>query len=321
MRSRSLSLTGATGFVGWHVAEAFIRSGWRVRAVVRRGNTRPVPAGATVVEADLTPAALAAAFAGCEVVVHAAALIRARDDAAFAAVNVEGTRAAVEGAARVDARFVHISSQAAGGTGTPDAPRRESDPPAPVNAYGRSKLAAENVVRRAGIARWTILRPCAVYGPRDRGFLPLFRMARRGLFLVPTAATASFTLIHVSDLVRAVQMAVVSDAARGETLFVGHSVPQTGADVLRAIAAVQGRPFRPMRIPGTIFSAAAALGDLSWKLGIKPLVDSGRLAELRAEGFVCSVDRVRDVLGFVAGTDLASGVAMTQRWYVEHGWL
>ena len=79
--------------------------------------------------------------------------------------------------------------------------------------------------------------------------------------------------------------------------------------------------FRPVRVPAPIFSAAAALGDLSWKLGIKPLVDSGRLVELRAEGFVCSVERVREVLGFVAATELAQGIAMTHRWYVDNGWL
>ena len=68
--------------------------------------------------------------------------------------------------------------QAAGGQGTPAAPRRESDPPAPVNAYGRSKLASEAVVRDTPGLHWTILRPCAVYGPRDHGFLPTCAMSR-----------------------------------------------------------------------------------------------------------------------------------------------
>lgn len=320
MKSRSVSITGATGFVGWHVAEAFVRAGWEVRAVVRRGNRKPVPQGVTVVESDLSAASLREACAGADVIVHSAALIRAKDEAAFNAVNVEGTRAAAAAAAGTGARLVLISSQAAGGQGTPDAPRRELDPPAPVNAYGRSKLASEAVVRGTPGLRWTILRPCAVYGPRDHGFLPLYRLARKGLFLVPSGADTFFTLIFIADLVRVVMLAAECDAAAGETMFIGHAEPRTGSDVLRAIAAFEQRPYRPFSVPAPLFTVMAKVGDLSWKLGVKPMVDSGRLVELRAAGFVCAVDRARDVLGFTAETPLEAGVAETAAWYREHGW-
>jgi nucleoside-diphosphate-sugar epimerase len=321
MKKRSVSVTGATGFVGWHVAESLARSGWTVRAVVRRGNRKPVPRGVLAVESDLSAVSLTSAFADSDVVVHSAALIRARYEAAFNAVNVEGARAAAAAASAVGARLVLISSQAAGGQGTPDAPRRESDPPEPVNAYGRSKLAAEQVVREAPGLQWTILRPCAVYGPRDRGFLPLFRMGARGLFLVPSAADIAFTLIHITDLVHAIRLAVTSPAAAGETMFIGYPEPRTGEDVLQAIAASLHRPFRPRRIPAWLFTALALVGDLSWKAGVKPLVDSGRLAEFRARGFVCSADRAREVLGFSAEIPLERGIAQTARWYEEEGWI
>ncbi|MGC4085313.1 MAG: NAD(P)-dependent oxidoreductase [Vicinamibacterales bacterium] len=321
MKSRSLSLTGATGFVGWHVAESFVRDGWEVRAIVRRGNRKPVPAGVTVVESDLTEGALESAFRGTDVVVHAAALIRARDEAAFRAVNVDGTQAAARAAARAGVRMVLVSSQAAGGEGTRDRPRQESDAPAPVNAYGRSKLASEVVLQATAGLAWTILRPCAVFGPRDRGFLPLFRMARYGFFLVPSDPATPFTLIYIDDVVRAVRLAAESDRALGETFFIGHPQARTGDDVLRAIAMGQGRAFRPLRVPGLLFTAAARIGDLCWRLGVRPMVDSGRLVELRARGFVCNVDRARDVLGFSAATDLESGIDETARWYRANGWL
>jgi nucleoside-diphosphate-sugar epimerase len=321
MRRRSLSLTGATGFVGSHVGEAFMRAGWTVRAVVRRGNRKLLPRGLEIVESDLSVGSLTEVFAGSDLVIHGAALIRAKDEASFNAVNVKGSRAAAVAAAAAGARFLLISSQAAGGQGTPDAPRCESDVAAPVNAYGRSKLAAEAAVRAMPGLQWTILRPCAVYGPRDRGFLPLFALGERGIFLVPSREQAAFSLVHIDDLTRAVLLVADSDRAVGETLFVGHPQPKTGTEVLRAIADGAGRPFRPLRVPAAAFTAAAWLGDLSWKLGVKPLVDSGRLVELRARGFVCSVQRIRDVLGFEATKGLDEGIAETRRWYRENGWI
>jgi nucleoside-diphosphate-sugar epimerase len=321
MKSRSLSLTGATGFVGWHLAEAFLRDGWDVRAVVRRGNRKAVPPGVTTVEADLTATALAEAAAGSDLFIHGAAIVRAADEATFTAVNVEGTRAAAQAARRIDARFLHISSQAAGGVGTVASPRRELDPPGPVNAYGRSKLAAEGVVRSVERLRWTIVRPCAVYGPRDRAFLPLFKLARRGIFVVPSGAEAAFTLIYIHDLVRAIGAAATADRAIGETLFLGHPDPGSSVDVLRAIASAEGRAYRPLRIPAPVFGAMARLGDLAWKLGVEPPIDSARLIELRADGFVCAVERAHEVLGFSASTTLLDGLAQTGRWYRDTGWL
>jgi nucleoside-diphosphate-sugar epimerase len=306
--------------VGWHVAEAFAREGWSVRGIVRQGSGKPVPDGVLRVEAELTDPSLSRACEGSDVLLHSAALIRARDQATFDAVNVGGTRAALHAARACGARMVLISSQAAGGDGTRDHPRTEADTPAPVNAYGRSKLAAEMVLRAASDVRWTILRPCAVFGPRDRGFLTLFRMVRRGIFLVPTPADTWFTLIFVGDLVRAVQAAVESGAAIGETFFVGHREPRTGRDLLRAIARAEQRPFRPWPVPAALLSALALCGDFAWKLGVEPLVDSSRLAELRARGFVCSVEHIREVLGFEAQTALEDGVAQTAQWYRDRGW-
>ena len=314
-------MTGATGFVGWHVADAFVRDGWHVRAVVRPGNTKPVPPGVEVVEAELSAGPLARACGGADLLIHCAALIRARDDRTFNAVNVEGTRAAVRAASHAGARLLLVSSQAAGGTGTPRTPRSEAERPAPINAYGRSKLAAEEVVRDTADLRWIIVRPSAVYGPRDRGFLPLFRLAKRGLFVVPTAGQTAFTLLYIGDLVRAIRLAAESDAAVGETLFIGHAAPRTGIDLLSAVAAAEGRACRPYFVPRTLVAALAAAGDLAWRLGVKPLVDSSRFAELQAEGFVCSVERARRVLGFVAETPLEEGVALTARWYREQGWI
>ncbi len=318
----AVSLTGATGFVGWHLAEAFRDAGWRVRAVVRPASHRALPSGVERVEASLTSSPmLSHAFDGADLVLHCAGAIRARDEAAFDAVNVGGTQAVVLAANEVGARLQVISSLAAGGPGTPEAPRSEHDPDAPVNAYGRSKRSAEAVVKARSTTPWTILRPCAVYGPRDRGFLPLFLMAHRGWLVRPTPAEMSFTMIDVADLAQASLLAATSDRAVGQTFFIGHPVPQSTDAILRTLAELFGRRFSAFDLPRPLVRAAAAIGDLSWQFGLKFVFDSGRFAEFCAPGFVCSVQHVREQLAFTAGTSLEEGFARTAAWYREQGWV
>lgn len=321
MKSGSLSVTGSTGFVGWNLTDMFLRHGWEVRAIVRPGNTKPLPVRAKVVEASLEAAALTKAFAGTDIVVHCAAVVRAPDEDVFNAVNVEGTRAAAEAARRVGARFILISSQAAGGPGTADNPRTELDVDAPINAYGRSKLAAETAVRTTPRLPWTILRPSAIYGPRDRGFLPLFKMANRGWILNPSDPDTPFTLTHVGDLVEAVRLATMTESCIGETMYIGHDSPRTSYQVMRVLASASGKRVKPRQIPGLMLSLAAAWGERSWKKGKVPLIDASRLAELRAGGFVCSSQRARTVLGFEAEVQVEDGIARTARWYRDQNWL
>lgn len=328
----SISLTGASGFLGWHLAERFRDAGWRVRGVVRPGSARLLPAGVDRVEAALDAEALARAVEGSDVFVHAAGVARAGSDAGYERANVAGTRAAVIAANAAGARLVYVSSQAAAGSGTLDRPSREDDPPAPVTGYGRSKLAAEQEVLRHARVPWTIVRPVSIYGPRDRQFLSLYRMASRGFFPLAAHPDAAFSLIHVSDVVRAMAAVIDRLQATGhglqatghglqETLFLAHPQPVLARDLLQTLAVTFGRPFKPTAVPVSVLRILARAGDLSWKLGRPPLFDSSRFLELRGEGFVCSVERAADRLGFRAEVDLAEGTAATARWYRAEGWL
>lgn len=321
MKNRCVSLTGATGFLGHHIAAAFQAVDWRVRAVVRPGNTKAVPAGTEVHEASLhDPAALARAFEGADVVVHAAGLVRAGSARTLDEVNVDGTRAVVEAVNEVGARLIHVSSLAAFGPGTPAKPVRESDPPRPVNVYGRSKLAGELVLQERARVPWVILRPSAVYGPGDWGFLPLVRLARRGLFPLAAPGEMPFTFVYATDVAEAVRQAAVSDATR-LALFVGHPRPETTAAMLRGMAHELGTRYRPLPVPGLLVRAIAGAGDLLWAVGGRPLLDSSRYAEFTADGFVCDVSAARERLGFTAAIGLSDGLVRTVRWYRERGWV
>jgi nucleoside-diphosphate-sugar epimerase len=312
--SDRVAVTGATGFIGWHVCERLRDAGWTVVAIVRPDSPKPLPDGVERVEAHLDRAAPARGFQRVDTIVHAAGIVRARSVAEYAAVNVDGTRAVVEAARALDARVVHVSSLTAVGPAPAERPHGEADAPAPITDYGASKLAAETVLRgRAGL-RWTIVRPAAVYGPRDRQFLPLFQAARRGIFLrLPNADVFSLTLVHVGDVARAIEMVCGSTTVDGETLFIGHPTPASLDDLLRTLALTFHRPCRPLPVPFALVRLGA------W-LGVGGLT-AERLRELMSPGFVCSVERAERCLGFRAAIALTEGLRSTAAWYRANRWL
>ena len=303
--SRRIAVTGSSGFIGRNLVEALSAKGDDVLPIMR----------------PFDPSRIADALRGTDAVVHLAGRVSAVRERDFVEANVEGTRAVAEGARRAGVPIVHISSLAAGGPAPSGAPRSEGDPPAPITAYGRSKLESEHVIAAIEGLRWTILRPTVVYGPRDRGMLPLFRMAARGVLPLVGRRTAAFMFVHVDDLIRAIDRAIDA-GAHGETLFVAHPRPATTREVLDAVCAAVGRRAPIVPVPDAVLRVACAAGDLASRMrGRRVLLDSSRYRELAADGFVCRVERLRECLGVVAEIELGAGLARTATWYRSEGWL
>jgi len=300
-----VAVTGASGFIGGHAAAHLAARGDDVVAV-----RRPFEA-----------AGLERSFLGVGAVVHLAGVVSAVRERDYVDANVEGTRAVAAAARAAGVRLVHISSLAAAGPAPRSAPRGEDDPPHPLTAYGRSKLAGEDVLRGMSGLRWVALRPGIVYGPSDRALLALFRMAKRGVLPLVGRAGAAYTIVHVADVVRAIAAAVDAEVS-GEPIFVGHPTPATARDILEGVRASVAPQARIVRVPMAITRIAAAAGDLAGALRGRPApINSSRYAELAAVGFACRVDRMRERLGVVAKIDLKEGLAETAEWYRIAGWL
>ena len=320
-------ITGGTGFIGWNLAESLRDSGWEVRAVVRPSSANALPDGVQRIDCELDEGAMAAACEGATVLYHLAGLTRAIDYQSFARVNVEGARQAALAARRAAAFFVLVSSQAAAGAGTPEHPRVESDKPAPLSLYGRSKRAGERAVQEVEDLRHAIIRPPGVYGPRDRDFLALFRGGKRGLCPVLGDAGTAYTLIHVADLVaalRAVGETGVAgiDAVQSQTFFVGHSEPVRQGDFARLLSETFDRRVRLVSVPRWLLRAIAEAGELSARVTGRPaLMNRDRLRELDGPGLVCQVTKIERAVGHVARIDAARGFEETADWYRQHRWL
>jgi nucleoside-diphosphate-sugar epimerase len=232
---------------------------------------------------------------------------------------VDATGEVARAARRLGVRLVHTSSLGATGPRAPQQPPTEDEALRPVNVYGESKRRSEEVVKSVAGLEWAIVRPTLVYGPRDRLFLPLFKLSRRGLFPIPNPR-ATYNVVHVHDVARGIEKAATL-ASPGETFFIGHPSHVTVATLLERLASVFHRRFRPIVIPRVALSTVAHVGSLLSTLGIRAPLDRARWREIDAEGFVCRVDKARQQLGFVATTDLTDGLAETAEWYVNNNWM
>jgi nucleoside-diphosphate-sugar epimerase len=303
--TRRVAVTGSSGFIGRHVVEHLAARGTRVVAVQR----------------PFEPRALLNALRDVDAVIHLAGVVSALRERDYVAANVDGTRLVADACRTAGLPLINISSLAAAGPASSRNPRSEDDPPAPINAYGRSKLEGERAIARLDGLRWTTLRPGVVYGPRDRALLPLFRVATAGIMPLVGRTDAAYSFIHVHDLVRAIA-AAVDHPAVGDTIFAGHAHPVTTREVLEGVRAAAGARAAIIPIPIALAHAAAFAGDLAGMLRGKPaVINSRRYAELASDGFVCRVDRLRDRLGIVAEIGLKEGLADTYAWYRSEGWL
>ncbi|HOB97752.1 MAG TPA: NAD-dependent epimerase/dehydratase family protein [Verrucomicrobiota bacterium] len=323
-------LTGGNGFVGSHILDAlcardipavllarptsdlqFVRN-HLPRVELRRGSV-----------AD--PASLREALSGITHVIHCAGTTKASRLSEFDAVNRGGTAHLVDALdtqAGQIRRLVLISSLAACGPGTAQAPARETDAPHPVSEYGRSKLAAERAVTERCRAGYTILRPPAVYGPRDGEFLRLFRTVQRGWAPAIAGGRQPLSLVYGADLASAAVACLDHPAAAGKIFHVAGAEVVTGTQVTDMIARALGCRVKQVPVPGALVRLVCAAATAGARLsGRASLLAHDKHRELLAPGWVCDAGRLQRELGVRCPTPLSAGAVSTLAWYREHRWL
>ncbi|WP_343345657.1 NAD-dependent epimerase/dehydratase family protein [Sphingomicrobium sp. XHP0239] len=300
----TLAVTGATGFVGGRLL-ALAAKKHRPLACLTRRPQEPRD-GVTWVEGDLhDPAALAHLCDGADAVIHIAGVINAPDAEGFERGNVEGTKNVL--AAAKDAgvsRFVHVSSLAA----------REPS----LSLYGASKARSETAVKTAGLDH-VIVRPPAVYGPGDRETLELFKMARRGIVMLPPRGKLS--LIHADDLARLL-IALADGAGRSGLVLEpddGTADAWTHVAFAKVLGRAVGRGNVTLSMPKPIVEAGARIDRMLRG-------DKAKLTPDRAAYF-CHPDWAVNPLKrpepdlWQPQVATEKGLADTAAWYREAGWL
>ena len=280
-------VTGASGFIGRPLIAAFVQNRYQVRAAVRRPPQPPLPDGVEVVQhADLTqPVDWRPLLEGVDTVIHLAGIAHTgRGSAAslYDHVNREATERLVSAAARAAVkRFVFVSSIRAQSGAAADHALTEADPPAPTEAYGRSKLAAEEAVRASGVP-FTILRPVLVYGPGVKGnFALLLRAARSHWPLAVKNFGNRRSLLGIDNFVSAIEFVLSTLATLGETYIVADpGMPPRLSDLFTMLRRAQGRWSLVLPMPTEYIEVPLRLlgrADVWDRFGGNLRVDPGKL--------------------------------------------
>ncbi len=315
-------VTGAPGFIGSYLVETLLKRGYEVTCLVRNtSNLRWIEhLDVRYLTCDLSDIESRAGELGkFHYIFHLAGATKAVCEEDFHRANAVCTGNLIRAASRSSRleRFVYLSSLAAVGPGGPDRPVDENTPPRPVSSYGRSKLEGERAVLAFKDALpVTILRPPAVYGPRDTDFLVMFRMIRKGFF--PYWGRCYYSLLYVEDLVAGVASAAENKKAEGGTFFLCDDIVYTNEQIAEEISAATGVKALRIRLPRAFLPA---LGFLGQKIDKRGIINGDRVNDFRYSYWTCDAGGAKRELGFQSQITLREGIKWTADWYRIHRWL
>jgi nucleoside-diphosphate-sugar epimerase len=316
-------VTGGTGFIGSHLIDRLLAQKQSVRVLVRKTHdfgSKPVE----VVRGDLaTTTHLGEALRNVDTVLHLAGVTKALSSADYYTGNVRATEnlaRAIAATGRV-MRTVHVSSLAAMGPGTDATPLTEDAESHPETHYGKSKLEGERAIR-AILPDAVIVRPPAVYGPRDTDIFQLLKSISQGLVVEITGGERWFSLVYASDLADGIIAAGREPRAAGRTYFLANRRVLSWSELVGSASRELSRKPRTIRVAPSAAYAIGHAAELWSRMTGKPgIISRDKVTEMMGRYWICDTRRAKEEIGFEASTDIGTGLAATIAWYREAGWL
>ncbi len=320
-------VTGGTGFIGSHVVDRLLEDKQfsKVNCLVRKNDKwlsgksyHRIKGGVHDIEA------LKKGIHQSDIVFHLAGLVSAPDIDTFNTANVDGTENVLRVAQKAGIKKIIILSSLAAVGPSFGRPVTEDDPMMPVSMYGQSKKNMEELIHRIAdpSVSITILRPPAVYGPREEQIYQIFKSAQWRFFpIIGDGKNNQISLVHVQDVVNGIMLAANHTEAGVQTYFVSSEELYTWEEIRTAVSKMLKQKTFTLKLPPKIVKqAAGVIEGASSVFGYYPVINRNKAEELVME-WTCSVDKARKELNYHQQLDLEEGISETIAWYKRHKWL
>ena len=327
--NKCVFLTGATGFVGGFIVEELLAQGYSVIVPIRKSsNLEYLPLDKIkTINIDLDNVdALAKVFEDYDVnyIINNAGLTRHQDESILNLVNGHYPKCIVEAANKSNIqKLIHISSLAAFGPAdfTKDRIVTLSSNPHPVTAYGRSKLLGENNIKAITRIPTIIIRPTAVYGPREQDLLTVFKLINKRLELSIGDGDSNLSFIFVRDLAKLIVKTLSSEIRNGE-YFAAEDKFYTNLRLNELIKSNLKRKTIKITLPLTAVKVLSIVNEFVSRFsGSYPALNKDKYAEISAKSWVCDVKPTMKDFNWQPETDLKDGIKETVEWYLENKWI
>lgn len=330
---KNILITGASGFIGSFLVEESLKRGYRTFAGIRSSSSKGYlnHPDLHLFEMDFSDQKKlqnqikqnADTFGPFDVVVHAAGLTKSRVLEEYYQVNLHNTERLVDALIElgmVPERFVFISSLASYGPGQGRIPVAETNIQAPITAYGKSKLAAEQMLATKNQFPFVIVHPTTVYGPREKDLLVLIQSLNKHLELYIGNTEQQLSFIHVQDVCKAVFLSI-NQPIIAQNILLSDTDNYTAKEFNNMVKSVLGKKMLPIVVPVPIAKAAAQVSEWVGNLrGVTPVLNKERLKEFQASNWGVDATVLKQ-LGFTPDYPLQKGLEHTIDWYKKNGWI
>ncbi len=320
-------VTGATGFIGSHLAEALLHSSdfSEVRCLIRRNEKWLTGIDIKPIRGDLSNLkALDKGLDGVDVLFHLAAIVKAPTKKEFTHANVDATEDLVRLAQKKGIKNIVILSSLAAAGPSNGTPKTEDEPMKPVSMYGFSKKEMEARVRKAALENESIkiIRPPAVYGPREDQIYSFFKACSKGVCpIIGDGNNPRVSMVYVSDLIDGIMLAAQKKDPGIHTYFIAGEGTYSWNEIKAVTSRVLGRKTIPIKINRTfVKKLAGVIENVASLFGVYPVVNKEKANELILE-WTCSSDKAGNELHYHPNVSLAEGISRTIHWYKKHNWL
>ena len=322
-------VTGATGFVGSHLVDLLLKEGFEVSCLKRKTSSTKWLEGKKVnyVDGDLySNKALESVIKDVDYVFHVAGVVKAKNQEGFERGNNLATKNLIEITSRVNPnikKFVHVSSLAVCGPNPDNDPLTEDYIPRPMTTYGRTKREAEKeVLKFRDKIPVVIVRPPAIYGPRDTEIFIYFKTFKSGLNSIIGFKDKYLSLIHVKDLVQGIYLAGVKETKSGDIFFITSDEAYNWDDVGKVTSIVMNKKSIKLRVPHFMVFTVGGIMEFVYKFTKSvPTLNIEKCYDITRAGWFASNQKAKDKLGFRPMYSLEEGFRDTFEWYKNERWL